>query len=130
MAKDNSEAKARRAERKAEREASELQHMTELNESLKSLRLHVLVKTGEGGKLFGSVTAGTICDELQNQFGVELERRRVALDKPIKELGEFDVKLNLHADIEASLKVFVESENPIEPVEGEEGEAAAEAAAE
>ena len=116
--------------RKAEREASELQHMTELNESLKSLRLHILVKTGEGGKLFGSVTAGTICDELQNQFGVELERRRVALDKPIKELGEFDVKLNLHADIEASLKVFVESENPIEPVEGKEGEAAAEAAAE
>jgi len=95
--------------------------MTELNESLKSLRLHILVKTGEGGKLFGSVTAGTICDELQNQFGVELERRRVALDKPIKELGKFDVKLNLHADIEASLKVFVESENPIEPVEGAEG---------
>lgn len=105
--------------RRAEREAAELEHMKDLHESLKSLRLHILVKTGEGGKMFGSVTSGTICDELRNQFDVELEKKRVNLPKAIKALGEYDVKLNLHSEIEAELKVYVESENPVE-AEGEE----------
>ena len=111
--------------RRAEREASELDHMKDLHESLKSLRLHILVKTGENGKMFGSVTSGTICDELRNQFDVELEKKRVNLSKAIKAVGEYDVKLNLHAEIEAELKVFVESENPIEVDENEPAGAAA-----
>ncbi len=85
--------------------------MKDLYESLKSLRLHIKVKTGEEGKMFGSVTSGTICDELKNQFDVELEKKRVHLPKAIKKVGEFDIKLNLHTEIEAELKVFVESEN-------------------
>ena len=97
-----------------EREAAELDHMKDLYESLKSLRLHIKVKTGEEGKMFGSVTSGTICDELKNQFDVELEKKRVHLPKAIKKVGEFDIKLNLHTEIEAELKVFVESENSMQ----------------
>ena len=111
--------------RRAEREAAELGHMKDLHEALKSLPLHILVKTGENGKMFGSVTSGTICDELR-KVGVELEKKRVNLPKAIKAVGEYDVKLNLHAEIEAELKVFVESENPIEVAEEEPAEAAAE----
>ena len=117
--------------RRAEREATERQHMEELRDSLKSLRLHIKVKTGEGDKMFGSVTAGTICDELHNQFDLELDRKKVALVKPLRELGEFDVKLKLHTDLEGELKVFVESENLLptpQPVADEE--AAKKAAAE
>ena len=113
--------------RKVEREATELQHMTELRDSLKSLKLVIKVKTGEGGKLFGSVTSGTICDELKNQFDVNLDKQKVALDKAIKEIGEYDVPLKLHADIEAELKVIVENENQVEVVVGKEaGSSAAE----
>ena len=75
------------------------------------------MKTGENGKMFGSVTSGTICDDYR-QFDVELEKKRVNLPKAIKAV-EYDVKLNLHAEIEAELKVFVESENPIEVDESE-----------
>jgi len=133
LAIPNTAANQRRVEtlrvKKVAREAAELQHMTELRDSLKSLQLTVRMRTGEGGKLFGSVTAGTICDELKNQFDVDLERKKVNLPKPIKALGEHDVPLKLHSDIEASLKVIVESENPIEVVElEEEAEPAAEAA--
>ena len=110
---------------KVEREGTELQHMTELRDSLKSLKLVIKVKTGEGRKLFGSVTAGTICDELKNQFDVDLDKRKVALDKAIKEIGEYDVPLKLHADIEAELKVIVENENTVEVVVGKEVEPAA-----
>ena len=109
--------------RRVEREAVELEHMRELHESLKSLRLHIKVKTGEAGKMFGAVTSGMICDELKNQFDVELEKRRVHLPKAIKEVGEFDVKLNLHVEIEAELKVFIESEKPEESLEGNQAKA-------
>ena len=111
--------------RKVEREATELQHMSELHDSLKSLKLVVKVKTGEGGKLFGSVTSGTICDELKNQFDVDLDKRKVSLDKAIKEIGEYDVPLKLHADVEAELNVVVESEAPVEVVVDEGDEPAA-----
>ena len=110
---------------KVEREATELQHMTELRDSLKSLKLVIKVKTGEGGKLFGSVTSGTICDELKNQFDVDLDKRKVALDKAIKEIDEYDVPLKLHVDIEAQLNVVVESETPVEVVVNEGDEPAA-----
>jgi len=117
--------------RRAEREATERQHMEELRDSLKSLRLHIKVKTGEAGKMFGSVTAGTICDELHNQFDLDLDRKKVALVKPLRELGEFDVKLKLHTDLEGELKVFVESENPLPtPQSVADEEAAKKAAAE
>ena len=111
---------------KVEREATELQHMTELRDSLKSLKLVIKVKTGEGGKkLFGSVTSGTICDELKNQFDVDLDKRKVSLDKAIKEIGEYDVPLKLHADTEAELNVIVESETSVEVVADEEAKPAA-----
>jgi len=117
--------------RRTEREATERQHMEELRDSLQNLRLHIKVKTGEAGKLFGSVTAGTICDELRNQFDLELDRKKVALDKPLRELGEFDVKLKLHSELEGELKVFVESENPLPTPESvAEEEAARKEAAE
>ena len=109
---------------KVEREATELQHMGELRDSLKSLKLGIKVKTGEGGKLFGAVTSGTICDELKNQFDVDLDKRKVVLGKAIKEIGEYDVPLKLHADIEAELNVIVESETPVEVVVDEEAEPA------
>ena len=110
---------------RVEREAEELDHMKDLYESLKSLRLHIKVKTGEEGKMFGSVTSGTICDELKNQFDVELEKKRVHLPKAIKKVGEFDVKLKLHTEINAELKVFVESENAVEALEKDVEEASA-----
>ena len=102
---------------KEKREARDLQHMSELGDSLKSLRLVITAKIGEGGKMFGSVTSGTICDELKNQFDVELDKKKVILDKPIKMVGEHHVKLSLHSDMEAELVVIVESDAP-DVVEG------------
>lgn len=93
--------------------------MQALKESLDKLPpLVITVKTGEGGKMFGSVTVGMICDEMKNQFDVELDKRKVALEKSIRDLGDHEVELKLHADITGTLKVKVESENPLpEPEE-------------
>jgi large subunit ribosomal protein L9 len=99
-------------QRRAEREAKELNHMTEMGAALSKMTLLIKVKTGEDGKLFGSITAGTIADELKHQYEAALDKKKIHLPHPIKTLGEHEVELRLHADVKASLKVKVESTNP------------------
>ena len=72
--------------------------------------IEVRARAGEGGKLFGSVTASDIADAMQAQTGVEVDRRKVALDEPIRELGEIEVTVRLHADVVVPVKVAVVAE--------------------
>ncbi len=99
-------------QRRAEREAHELNTMTELAASIGKLVCKITVKTGEDGKMFGSVTAGTIADELKHQFAIALDRKKIHLESPIRTLGEHEVELRLHPDVTAHLKVLVESSTP------------------
>jgi large subunit ribosomal protein L9 len=70
-------------------------------------RIEIRARAGEGGKLFGSVTTSDVADAIQAQTGVEIDRRRVALDDPLKELGEFEVVVRLHAGVESAVTVVV-----------------------
>ncbi len=99
-------------QRRAEREAKELSHMSELSNTLSKVTLVIAVKTGEDGKLFGSVTSGTIADELRHQFDAVIDKRKIHLPHPIKNLGEQEVELRLHPDIVTKLKVRVDSTTP------------------
>lgn len=99
-------------QRRAEREAHELNAMTELAKSLQKLVLTIKVKTGEDGKMFGHVTNGMIADELKHQFEITLDKRKIHTDHGLKTLGEHEVEMHLHADVKGTLKVKVESQNP------------------
>jgi large subunit ribosomal protein L9 len=99
-------------QRRAEREANELNTMTELSKSLQKLVAIVKVKTGDDGKMFGAVTSGMIADELKHQFDVTLDKRKIYIELPIRALGEHEIPLHLHADVKATLKIRVESQNP------------------
>jgi len=101
--------------RRVDREAKELQTMTELSSTLSKLTLVLHVKTGEDGKMFGSITAGTIADELRHQYDAQLDKRKINLQHPIKTLGEHEVPLHLHHDVDTTLKVRVESSTPLSP---------------
>jgi len=71
---------------------------------------------GQGGrrrKMFGSVTAGMIADELKHQFDITLDKRKIHLESPIKTLGEREVELHLHAEVKGALKIRVESLTPV-----------------
>ena len=58
--------------------------------------------------MFGSVTSADIAEAVQSQIWVELDRRRIELEEPLKELGEVDVPVRLHADVDAThVKVAV-----------------------
>lgn len=99
-------------QRRAEREAHELNTMTELAKSLGKLLCVISVKTGEDGKMFGTVTAGMIVDQLKTQFDVSLDKRKVHLEHPIRTLGEHEVELRLHQDVATTLKLKIESTTP------------------
>jgi large subunit ribosomal protein L9 len=100
-------------QRRAEREAHEFNAMNELSKSVSKLICVVKVKTGDDGKLFGTVTAGMIADELKHQFDVTLDKKKIHLEAPIKSLGEHEVELRLHAEVKSTLKVRVESTTPL-----------------
>src|SRR5262245_63871716 len=99
-------------QRRAEREAHEFNTMTELAKGLGKLVCVIKVKAGEDGKMFGAVTAGMIADELKHQFDVSLDKRKIHLEHPIKNIGEHEVELHLHAEVKGTLKVRVESTTP------------------
>lgn len=101
-------------QRRAEREAHDLNTMNELAASLSKIVLRITAKTGADGKMFGAVTAATIADELKHQCDVSLDRRRIHLESPLRALGEHEVELRLHADVNSKLKVLVESSTPSE----------------
>ena len=116
-----SQANKRRLEtlrqRRAEREAHEFNTMTELSKSISKLIAVLHVKTGDDGKMFGSVTAGTIADGLKNQFDITLDKKKIHLEHPIKTLGEHEVELRLHPEVTTSMKVRVESDHPLPQAE-------------
>jgi large subunit ribosomal protein L9 len=100
-------------QRRAEREAHEFNTMSELAKGVSKLLCVVKVKTGEDGKIFGTVTTGMIADELKHQFDISLDKRKIYMDHPIRALGEHEIELRLHAEVKATLKVRVESTTPL-----------------
>ena len=101
--------------RRAEREQSELSGAQELAKKLEKTSLAFAVKTGEGGKMFGAITAQDIHEKL-TAAGVVIDKKRIHLHTPVKTLGKHEVKVKLHADVSIDLSFDVVSENPIEPV--------------
>ena len=75
-------------------------------------------QVGEGGKLFGSVTNANIAERIA-ELGVDLDRRKVGLREPIKEVGEHPLEVKLHRDVTADIKIVVKAVGgPPPPVEG------------
>jgi large subunit ribosomal protein L9 len=101
--------------RRAERESQELTGAQELAKKLEKTSLAFAVKTGEGGRMFGAITANDIHDKLV-AAGFTIEKKRVHLHTPVKTLGQHTVKVKLHADVSVELNFDVVSENPIEAV--------------
>ena len=100
-------------QRRAEREAHEFNTMSELAKGVTKLICVIKVKTGEDGKMFGTVTSGMIADELKHQFDITLDKRKIHLAHPIRTLGEQEVELRLHHEVNAMLKLRVESTSPL-----------------
>lgn len=79
----------------------------EVASKLSGARVEITARAGEGGKLFGSVTASDIADAVLAQSGVEIDRRKIELAEPLKELGPAELTVRLHSGVDATIHVEV-----------------------
>lgn len=92
-----------------ERMRTELQQAQHIVARLEDESVTIPVKAGPEGKLYGSVGAGDIADAL-NALGLKIDRYKIALKEPLRELGVFDVPLKLHPELQATVKVWIVEE--------------------
>jgi len=105
------EHKRRIAEEKAARELKDLQAV---KKQIESLRIEIGARAGESGKLFGSVTTAQIADKVE-AAGLKIDRRRIDLREPIKEVGEHKVSVKLLRELIAQLTIVVVAEGGPSP---------------
>ncbi len=96
-------AKQRSDDKKAQ---EELEEAKALKEKIESLEVELKTKSGEGGRLFGSITSKNIAEELK-KHNIKVDKRKIELDEPIRSLGYTNVPLKLHHDVTATVKVHV-----------------------
>ncbi len=74
---------------------------------LRKLTVTIYAKTGDGGRLFGSVTNADIAVQLKREAGLDIDKRRIEVDPPIKSLGPHEVTVQLHTEVRETLRVVV-----------------------
>jgi large subunit ribosomal protein L9 len=93
----------------AEKAAKDLENLKEAKKGLEKLHIELGARAGESGKLFGSVTSAQIAEKIIEQ-GFDIDRRRIELKDPIKEIGEHKVPYKLHRELTAEITVLVISD--------------------
>lgn len=94
-----------RKKEEAKKIQQEIEAANEMKERLENLTVILKVKTGSQGRLFGSITALDIANNLKEQHGIDIDKRKIELKENIKSLGEFEAEVKLYQDIVAKLKI-------------------------
>ena len=83
------------------------QEAIELGEKLKKVTVELKGKCGDGTRLFGSVTSQEVADAINKQMGTNIDKKKITISSPIKELGEYTVSLKLFAEVSVPVKINV-----------------------
>ena len=90
--------------------AEQLAEAKELAEKIEKLKVKMTIKTGEGGRTFGSITAKEIAEALKAQHGIDIDKKKISMRDAIKNIGEFSVVIKLHTKVSATLSVSVDAQ--------------------
>ena len=85
----------------------EKENALKLQETLTKTMLRIKVKAGDNGKIFGSITSKEIATELKNQYNIEIDKKKILLKEPIKEIGVFNIEIKLYEGIIGKLKIDI-----------------------
>lgn len=88
-------------------EQEEKEEAIQLKDKLADLTVEMTAKSGDGGRLFGSITSKQIADTLEKAHGYKIDKRKIELDEPIRALGYTTVPVKLHPEVSGSIKVHV-----------------------
>lgn len=100
----------RKLEKERERAEQLLEEAKQKKIDIENLSIKLSIKIGEGGKSFGSISAKEISDAMMEQHKMEIDKRKLVLDTPIKTTGLTEVAVKLHPEVTAVLRVIVEEE--------------------
>ena len=89
------------------REVRDLGQATDIKAQLSGLKVRLPARSGEGGRLFGSITSNDVVDAVDKAGGPKLDRRLITLSSPIKTLGAHTVQVKVHPEVEATLSLTV-----------------------
>ena len=92
------------------KKAEEKAAATELAAKLGTLTVVMTAKAGAGDKLFGSVTSKEIAEEIKKRYGLDVDKKKIVLDEPIRAFGAYKVVVKLHPEVSATLTVKIENE--------------------
>jgi len=92
--------------KRAEREAAELANFREIAAKIAAVTVNLTLEAGENGKVFGAITNQQITEGL-SALGIEIDRRAIDLEKPLKKSGTYDIPAKLHPEVTASVKVVL-----------------------
>ena len=87
--------------------AENLAAAQELKKEMEEWVIETAIKSGEGGRTFGSVSSKEIAQAVKDQYGKDIDKKKIVVDEPIKSLGTHEVKVRLHHDVTAILRVHV-----------------------
>lgn len=85
----------------------EYEDSLELAEKINKLKVTMSAKAGEGGRLFGSITSKEIAQQLKEQHKIDVDKRKILLDEPIRALGTMEVNIKLHQKVTCKLTVEI-----------------------
>lgn len=91
-------------------ERENIKNANELKEKIESTKVKIIAKTGEGDRLFGSITSMDIEKALKEQHGLDVDKKKIEMKDNIKSLGTFNVLVRVYPDINANLEVIVDKE--------------------
>lgn len=97
----------RQKEQLKKKKNEELESARVLAKKLESVTVTLAVKTGEGNRLYGAITTKDIGEELEKKHGIAVDKRKIEIKGPIKNLGTYPVTVKLHPDVAATLQVKV-----------------------
>lgn len=96
-----------RKQKDKQAEQEEKNEAVQLKEKLEKITVELKAKSGEGGRLFGSITSKQIADALKKSHNIKVDRRKIELAQPIRTLGHTNVPVKLHPDVTGTIKVHV-----------------------
>ena len=96
-----------RKQKEADKKEQEKKQAQALGDKLSKLEVKIQAKTGDNGRLFGSITSKDIAEAIKTASGLELDKRKIDLEDPIKNLGVYPLKIKLHRDVTAEVRVSI-----------------------
>ncbi len=90
-----------------EKAAADKEAARKLATDINELTVNIVTKGGEGGRLFGSITTKDIAEALKEQHGIDIDKKKMVLENPIKHTGDYTVEIKLFSEVAASIKVKV-----------------------